>query len=100
VAQVSRFGSQNRQLLFDDLGVKITATVSWFGTQNQAGFALSVAPQNRWREDDVGHGSRSGGLLQLEASHVRVFQSDLKIDGCLTVGGACGTIVEITLGSC
>jgi hypothetical protein len=38
---------QNRQLWFGDLGLKITATVSWFGPQNQAGFGLSVAPQNR-----------------------------------------------------
>jgi hypothetical protein len=30
VAQVSRFESQNQQLRFDDLGLKITATVSWF----------------------------------------------------------------------
>jgi hypothetical protein len=28
----------------DDLGIKITATVSWFEPQNQAGFGLSVAP--------------------------------------------------------
>jgi hypothetical protein len=41
-----RFGPQNRQLRFDDLGLKITATVSCFGTQNQAGYGLSVAPQN------------------------------------------------------
>jgi hypothetical protein len=47
VAQVSRFGLQNRQLRFDDLGLKITVMVSWFGPQNQAGFDLSVAPQNR-----------------------------------------------------
>jgi hypothetical protein len=37
---------QNRQLWFGDLGLKITTTVSWFGLQNQAGFGLSVAPQN------------------------------------------------------
>jgi hypothetical protein len=37
---------QNRQLWFDDLGLKITAMVSWFGPQNQAGFGLLVAPQN------------------------------------------------------
>jgi hypothetical protein len=30
VAQVSQFGPQNRQLWFGDLGLKITATVSWF----------------------------------------------------------------------
>jgi hypothetical protein len=44
VARVSRFGPQNQQLWFGDLGLKITATVSWFGLQNQAGFGLSVAP--------------------------------------------------------
>jgi hypothetical protein len=31
---------------FGYLGLKIIATVSWFGPQNQAGFGLSVAPQN------------------------------------------------------
>jgi hypothetical protein len=34
VAQVFRFGPQNRQLRFGDLDLKITATVSWFGPQN------------------------------------------------------------------
>jgi hypothetical protein len=29
---------------FGDLGLKITATVSWFGPQNYVGFGLSVAP--------------------------------------------------------
>jgi hypothetical protein len=46
VARVSQFGPQNRQLQFDDLGLKITVTISWFGPQNQAGFGLSVASQN------------------------------------------------------
>jgi hypothetical protein len=32
---------------FGDLGLKITATVSWFESQNQADFGLSVASQNR-----------------------------------------------------
>jgi hypothetical protein len=72
VATVSRFGPQNRQLRFGDLGLKITAMFSWFKTQNQACFSLSVAPQNRRREDHVGHTSRSGGLLHLEASRARV----------------------------
>jgi hypothetical protein len=31
---------------FDDLGLKITAPISWFGHQNQADFGLSVTPQN------------------------------------------------------
>jgi hypothetical protein len=66
-AWVSQFGLQNRQLRFGDLDLKITVTVSWFRHQNQAGFGLSVVPQNRWREDESGHASRSGGLLHLEA---------------------------------
>jgi hypothetical protein len=58
------------------------ATVSWFGPQNQAGYDLSVVPQNRWEdEDDVGHASRSSGLLHVEASRATVSQSDLKTDG-------------------
>jgi hypothetical protein len=40
------------QLRFGDLGLKITATVSWFGPQNQAGYGLSVAPQNQWEDKD------------------------------------------------
>jgi hypothetical protein len=31
------------QLRFDDLDLKITAMVCWFGPQNKAGFGLSVA---------------------------------------------------------
>jgi hypothetical protein len=46
VVGVSQFGTQNRHLWFGDLGLKITAMVSWFGPQNQAGFGLLVAPQN------------------------------------------------------
>jgi hypothetical protein len=44
--RVFRFGPQNRQLRFGDLGLKITVIVFWFGPQNQAGDGLSVAPQN------------------------------------------------------
>jgi hypothetical protein len=46
VATVSWFGPQNWKLRFGDLGLKITAKVSWFGPQNQAGYGLSVVPQN------------------------------------------------------
>jgi hypothetical protein len=60
-------------------------TVSLFGSQNQAGCGLLVAPQNRREnEDGAGHTSRSSGLLQLEASQTKVFQSDLKTGGCVT----------------
>jgi hypothetical protein len=63
-------------------------TVSYFGPQNQASFGLSVAPQNRWREVDVGHMSRSSSLLGVEASLARVSQSGLKTGGSATTGGA------------
>jgi hypothetical protein len=70
---VSQFGPQNWQLQFGDLGLKTTATVSWFGPQNQAGYGLSLTPQNRREdEDDVGHALRSSGLLHLEASWAKV----------------------------
>jgi hypothetical protein len=69
---------------FGDLGLKITTTVSWFGTQNQAGFCLSVAPQNRLREVDPGHALKSSSLLDVKVSLARVFQSGLKTDGGAT----------------
>jgi hypothetical protein len=43
----------------------------------------------------VGHTSRSSGLLRVEASLARVYQSDLKTGGGATVGGARGTIAEV-----
>jgi hypothetical protein len=60
---------------------------------------LSVAPQNRWREDGAEHALRSGGLLHLEISHARVFQSGLKTGVAATAGGARGTIMEVASGS-
>jgi hypothetical protein len=69
--------------------------VSWFEPQNQAGFGLSVAPQNRRREISVGHALRSSGLLRVEASLARIFQSCLKTGGGATMGGARGTITEV-----
>jgi hypothetical protein len=98
VARVFRFGPQNRHLRFGELGLKITATVSWFVPQNHAGLGLSIAPQNRWREDGTGYASRSGGLLRLEASHARVSQSGLKTGGGTMVAGARVTIADVTLG--
>jgi hypothetical protein len=70
-------------------------TVSWFGPQNQVGFGLSVAPQNRWREVDMGHASRSSGLLGVEVSLARVSQSSLKTGEGTMSGGARGTIAEV-----
>jgi hypothetical protein len=43
----------------------------------------------------VGHTSRSSGLLRVEASLARVFQSVLKTGGDATMGGARGTIVDV-----
>jgi hypothetical protein len=48
--------------------------------QNQAGYGLSVAPQNRWEnEDGAGHMSISNGLLSMKASQVRFSQYALKL---------------------
>jgi hypothetical protein len=69
--------------------------VSWLGPQNQVGFGLSVAPQNRWREVDTGHASRSSGLLRLEACLARVSQYSLKTGRDATAGGARDTIAEV-----
>jgi hypothetical protein len=43
----------------------------------------------------VRHASRSSGLLHVEASMARVFQSGLKTGGGTAVGGAHGTITEV-----
>jgi hypothetical protein len=92
---VSRFGPQNLQLWFGDLGLKITATVSCFGPQNQAGFDLSVASQNRRRDVGAGHASRFSVLLHVEACLARVSLFDLKTGGGVMTGGARGTIVKV-----
>jgi hypothetical protein len=47
----------------------------------------------------VRHVSRSFGLLSLEASLARLFQSGLKTGGDTTADGAHGIITEVTLGS-
>jgi hypothetical protein len=53
--------------------------VSWFGPQNQVGYSLSVAPQNRWEDEDgAGHMLKSSVLCHLKASQGRVSQSSLK----------------------
>jgi hypothetical protein len=69
--------------------------VSWFRLQNQVSFGLSVVPQNRWREVSVRHASRSSGLLRMEASLTRVFQSSLKTGGGAMMSGARDTITEV-----
>jgi hypothetical protein len=56
---------------------------------------LSVASQNRRREVGAGHTSRSSGLLGVEASMTKIFQSGLKTDGDTRTGGARGTIVKV-----
>jgi hypothetical protein len=71
--------------------------VSWFVSQNQADFDLSVAPQNRRREVGVRHALRSSSLLHMEASLARIFQSGLKTVIGAMAGGARGTIVEVAL---
>jgi hypothetical protein len=63
--------------------------------QNQVGFDLSVAAQNRRREVGAGHASKSSSLLGVETSLARVFQSCLKTGGGATMGDARGTIAEV-----
>jgi hypothetical protein len=70
-------------------------TVSLFGPQNQVDVSLSVAPQNRRREVGAGHASRFSSFLGGETSLARVSQSGLKTGGCVTTGGARGTIAEV-----
>jgi hypothetical protein len=43
----------------------------------------------------VGHVSRSSGLLRMEASLARVFQSSLKTGEGATAGGARDTIAKV-----
>jgi hypothetical protein len=71
------------------------ATVSLFGPQNQVGFGLSVASQNRLREVGAGHTSRSSGLLGVEVSLARVSQFGLKTGGGTMTGGARGIITDV-----
>jgi hypothetical protein len=59
------------------------------------GFGLLIGPQNQRREVGTGHASRSSGLLHVEASLTRVFQSGLKTCGGAMAGGARGTIAEV-----
>jgi hypothetical protein len=80
---------------FLQFGLKITTTVSWFGPQNQSGFSLLVALQNRWREVGARHTLRSSGLLGVKASLARVSQSGLKTGEGATAGGTRGTIAEV-----
>jgi hypothetical protein len=44
---------------------------------------------------DVGHASRSTGLLRVEASQTRVSQSGLKTGGGMMTGGAGVIIMEV-----
>jgi hypothetical protein len=44
----------------------------------------------------VGRALRSSGLLLMQASLAIVYQSGLKTDGGATMGGARGTIAEVT----
>jgi hypothetical protein len=61
------------------------------------GFGLSVAPQNQRMEVDAGHALRSNGLLRVEASLARIFQSSINNGGGAMMGGAHGTIAEVML---
>jgi hypothetical protein len=86
---------------------KLAATVWWFEPQNHLdGFWVWASKPSRLRFIgcatksmggwvDAGHTTRSSGLLRVEASQARVFQSDIKTDGGAMADGARGTIVEV-----
>jgi hypothetical protein len=82
------------------LASKPVPTVWWFGPQNHRdGFLVwasklsklwfvGCATKSTGGCDGVGHASRFKGLLHVEATLARVFQSDLKTDECAMTGGA------------
>jgi hypothetical protein len=82
---VSRFGPQNRQLRFGDLGLKITVTF----------FLAWASKPNRQREVDAGHALRSIGLLRVEASWAWISQFDLKTGGGAATDGARDIITNV-----
>jgi hypothetical protein len=93
--RVFRFGPQNRQHWFGDLGLKITAMVSWLGLKTKQASVYRLRHKiygGRSARDT----SRSSGLLHVEASLARVSQSGLKTDGGMTIGGARDTIMKVT----
>jgi hypothetical protein len=45
----------------------------------------------------VGYASRFSGLLRMEVSWARIFQSGLKTGEGTTTDGACGIIVKVAL---
>jgi hypothetical protein len=67
-----QFGLKTIGTVSPGLASKLVVMVSWLVPQNQAGFSLSVVPQNSWREVGVRHVSRSSSLLRVEASWARV----------------------------
>jgi hypothetical protein len=69
--------------------------ISWFGHQNQAGFGLLVAPQNRRKEVGTGHVLRSSSLLGMEVNLARVSQSGLKTGGDTMMSHSPCTIAEV-----
>jgi hypothetical protein len=70
--------------------------ISCFVPQNQAEFGLLVTPQNRRRDDDTRHTSRSSGLPRVKVSWARVFWSGLKTSGGVTTGDARDIITNVT----
>jgi hypothetical protein len=84
-AHVSWFSLKTKVGSFSQFGLKIDGydscglvskplvRVSRFGPQNQVGYGLSVASQNRREDEDgAGHASRSSDLLHMEVSQARV----------------------------
>jgi hypothetical protein len=72
LARFSRFEPQNRQLRLVNLTHKITTTVSWFGSQNQVGWGLSVCASklmSGWRLCEDTHRHPAASFI---TKHVRL----------------------------
>jgi hypothetical protein len=98
VARVSRFEPQNRELLFGDLGHKITATILGLDLKTKQAWFVGCATkpmEGGWCRTRV----EICWLASPEVSHARVSQSGLKTGGSTTAGGACCIIVEVASGS-
>jgi hypothetical protein len=87
--RISWFGSQNRSY---DLVILVSKSPRWF-----LGVSIKIkwATVYRLRHKTDRRAAASIGLLHVKASRVRVFQPDLKTDGCAMAGGVYDTIAKI-----
>jgi hypothetical protein len=84
------------KLWLGDLRLKITTIVFLIWTSKSSGLRfVDCATKSTGDEDSAGHTSRSNGLIHIEASWTRVFQSSFKTGGGATACGARDNIAEV-----